>query len=518
MTISIPSHRATSARARTTSPRCSTASAAVARRADRRGHPPAIRLDAPLRPAAGRDRAPLPRRGLRGVAAKNQVFRSFIGLGYYDTITPSVILRNVMENPGWYTPYTPYQAEIAQGRLESLLNFQTMVRDLTGMEVANASLLDEATAAAEAMTLLHRVQGEAGRRTAQRVPRVDRVLPADARRAASRAPSRSASRSQVGRRRRRPSSTPGSFGAAAAVPGRGRARSATCAAVHRARARRRRARRGRHRPAGADAADAARRNGRRRRRRQLAALRRAARLRRPARGVLRDARGVRAPGAGPDHRRVGRCAAASTAYRMALQTREQHIRREKATSNICTAQALLANMAAMYAVYHGPEGLQGDRDARARARAALLDGALRQPRLPPGERALLRHAAARDPGGLDGVALTRGGAGRGHQLPLRRRRTDRHRARRDGRQPDGSERRSSTVFAAADGGGRSTRRCRARSTRRRPPRWPPSCSAGAARTAPFLTHPVFNAHHSETRDDALHPKRSSARTSASTRR
>jgi glycine dehydrogenase len=116
--------------------------------------PPGIRLREPLQlPEAESEHEYLTR--LRTVAAKNRVCRSFIGMGYYDCITPAVILRNVFENPGWYTPYTPYQAEIAQGRLESLLNFQTAVRDLTGMDIATASLLDEGTAAAEAMTMFH---------------------------------------------------------------------------------------------------------------------------------------------------------------------------------------------------------------------------------------------------------------------------------------------------------------------------------------------------------------------------
>src|SRR5690606_11615438 len=116
--------------------------------------PKSIRLTTPLNlPAAQSESEFL--RDFRAIAKKNKIYKSFIGLGYYDTILPSVIVRNVLENPGWYTAYTPYQAEIAQGRLEALINFQTVVSDLTGMELANASLLDEGTDAAEAMAMLH---------------------------------------------------------------------------------------------------------------------------------------------------------------------------------------------------------------------------------------------------------------------------------------------------------------------------------------------------------------------------
>src|SRR5438034_5869430 len=126
--------------------------------------PADIRLPRPLGlPAAAGEQAALAE--IRALAARNEVWRSYLGMGYHDCITPPVILRNVLENPGWYTAYTPYQAEIAQGRLEALLNFQTIVSDLTGLEIANASLLDEATAAAEAMHLTEAVSKHTGART-----------------------------------------------------------------------------------------------------------------------------------------------------------------------------------------------------------------------------------------------------------------------------------------------------------------------------------------------------------------
>ena len=141
--------------------------------------PPGIRASAPLDLPDGEAEHVYLRR-LKGIAAANVVARSYIGLGYYGCITPSVILRNVFENPGWYTPYTPYQAEIAQGRLESLLNFQTVVKDLTAMDIATASLLDEATAAAEAMAMFHRVQSAQRRGGSRETFLVaERVLSAD---------------------------------------------------------------------------------------------------------------------------------------------------------------------------------------------------------------------------------------------------------------------------------------------------------------------------------------------------
>ncbi|MDJ0453462.1 aminomethyl-transferring glycine dehydrogenase [Gordonia amicalis] len=292
---------------------------------------------------------------LSGLAAQNTVARSMIGLGYYGTHTPGVILRNVLENPAWYTAYTPYQPEISQGRLEALLNFQTMVADLTGMEVANASMLDEATAAAEAMTLLRR----AGKSKSSRIVVDADLFPQTRAVIETRAEPLGIEVVEASLHPELPNQglpEGDFFGVILQVPGAsGRIVDAApiIAAAHE---------RGALVAVGGD----------------LLALT----LITPPGDQGADAcfgttqrfgvpMGFGGPHAGylavgSKHARqlpgrlvgISKDADGNLAYRLALQTREQHIRREKATSNICTAQVLLAVMAAMYASYHGPDGLR----------------------------------------------------------------------------------------------------------------------------------------------------------------
>ena len=311
--------------------------------------PPAIRLQQPLQlPKAQSEYTALAT--LKEIASKNQVFRSYIGMGYHDSITPPVIQRNILENPGWYTAYTPYQAEIAQGRLEALLNFQTMIIDLTGLEIANASLLDEGTAAAEAMSMSYGlcktkantffVSNSCHPQTIEIIqtrakplgieviignhqsfkfeqaifgallqyPATDGIIydyrefieKAHAAKALVTVAADILSLALL--------TPPGEFGADIAVGSTQRLGI----------------------PLGYGGPHAA-----------YFATRDAYKRQVPGRivGVSKDAQG-------------------KPALRLALQTREQHIRRDKATSNICTAQVLLAVMAGMYAVYHGPEGIK----------------------------------------------------------------------------------------------------------------------------------------------------------------
>ncbi len=305
---------------------------------------------------------------IRAVADRNQVFRSFIGQGYYGTFVPNVILRNILENPAWYTAYTPYQAEISQGRMEALINFQTMLADLTGMEIANASLLDEATAAAEAMTLAKRSAKSKSNvffvsknvhpqtlevlRTRAGGLGIELLVGDDA-----------------------DAASVDSYGVLLQYPdtfGRIHDYRAVAEAVH--------ARNG----VVTVAADL------------LALTVIAAPGEWGADIVIGNTQRFGVPfGFGGPHAGYMACrdafkrsmpgrligvsvdAEGNPAYRLTLQTREQHIRREKATSNICTAQVLLAVMASMYAVYHGPEGLQ--RIARRVHRlTAILAEALRK--------------------------------------------------------------------------------------------------------------------------------------------
>src|SRR4051812_1514138 len=315
--------------------------------------PEGVRDRAPLRLAPATDEAAVLAQ-LRERATDNEVYTSMIGLGYYGTVTPAVIRRNILENPAWYTAYTPYQPEISQGRLEALLNFQTMVADLTGLPVAGASMLDEATAAAEAMTLVRR----AGRAKPDAVFVVDAdTLPQTLAVLETRADPLGIRLHVTDLSAGWPADLPeaGAFGVLLSYPGASgavRDHRALAAAAHQA---------------GAAVVVAA----------DLLAL---TLLEAPGEwgadvvcgttqrfGVplgyggphagylsVRESMARQLPG-----RLVGVSVDADgdVAYRLALQTREQHIRREKATSNICTAQVLLAVMAGAYAVYHGAQGL-----------------------------------------------------------------------------------------------------------------------------------------------------------------
>ncbi|PKO50521.1 MAG: glycine dehydrogenase (aminomethyl-transferring), partial [Betaproteobacteria bacterium HGW-Betaproteobacteria-21] len=326
-----------------------------------------IRLASPL-PIAGPQPEHEAIERLREIAAKNVVKTSMIGAGYYGTLTPAVILRNVMENPGWYTAYTPYQAEIAQGRLEALLNYQQMVIDLTGLELANASLLDEATAAAEAMTMARRVSKSKSNAffiDAACFPQTIDVVKTRAHYFGFELVFGSAT--DAGQHE--------VFGALLQYPdARGevtdlgapiaalKARGAVVAVASDLMAL------VLLKSPGALGADIALGSAQRfgvpmgfgGPHAAFFATREAHVRSMPGRiiGVSKDARG-------------------KTALRMALQTREQHIRREKANSNICTSQVLLANMAGFYAVYHGPQGLKTIA-ARIHRLAAMLAEGLRQ--------------------------------------------------------------------------------------------------------------------------------------------
>jgi glycine cleavage system P protein (glycine dehydrogenase) len=451
--------------------------------------PARIRLSAPLNLPDGQNEHQFLKE-LRATASRNQIARSFIGYGYYDTVTPSVILRNVLENPGWYTPYTPYQAEIAQGRLESLLNFQTMVTDLTGMQVANASLLDEATAAAEAMTMLARVQAKRieGLSEPPQFLVADSCYPQTLDVLRSRAeplgleivlvPAELLDQAEF---------TARVFGALVQSPDNaGRVRDLRPFIA-------------RAKQAGVLVAVGT----------DLLSL---ALLTPPgemgADVVYGNSQRFGVPlGYGGPHaaffatldkhvrQAPGRIIGVSvdvhgnTAYRMALQTREQHIRREKATSNICTAQALLANIAGLYAVYHGPKGLRAIA-TRVHAYARLLTGGLESLGFRQLNDQYFDTPRFDVPGGVQAVGqILKAAQQSGINLGFRMDNTihvalDETVDRND----------IVTLLSVFAAGSTVKAAVLDESVKGLEPAYP----SGLARTTSYLSHPVFNTHHSET--------------------
>ncbi len=409
---------------------------------------------------------------IRAIADQNRVYRSFIGQGYSGTHVPNVILRNLLENPAWYTAYTPYQAEISQGRMEALINFQTMVTDLTGMEIANASLLDEATAAAEAMTLAKRMA-----KSKSNVFFVsDTVHPQTLEVLRTRADGLSIDL-HVGDAAQAGDvdsfaillqypDTFGRIGDHAAVATAAHARGAVVCVCTDLLALTLLT------PPGEWGADIVVGNSQRfgvpfgfgGPHAAFMACRDAYKRSMPGRliGVSIDAEGKRA-------------------YRLTLQTREQHIRREKATSNICTAQVLLAVMASMYAVYHGPDGLL--RIARRTHRlAAILAAALRDAGVSVGDTFFdTLHVS-----GVDAAALHE----RAGNVHVNLRAID---ATSVGISLDETTTRADVIRLAGlfaidltDGGIDALDAATA-----------DALPASLSRTSSFMQHPVFNTHHSE---------------------
>jgi len=421
--------------------------------------------------------APLPEEqalaALRAIAAKNQVVRSMIGLGYYGTITPPVIRRNVLESPAWYTAYTPYQPEISQGRLEALLNFQTMIEDLTGLPVAGASMLDEATAAAEAMTLAHRAAGR-GRiflADADCLPQTLAVLATRAEPLGFELVTGELTPELI-------EAQPAGelFGILLQYPGASGQLRDLRPVIAAARER------GAHAAVAADPL-------------ALTLLTPPGELGADIAIGSTQRFGVPMGFGGPQAGYIcvsdqlkrqlpGRLVGVSVdadghpAYRLALQTREQHIRREKATSNICTAQVLLAVIAAMYAAYHGPDGLAAIAQ-RVHGKAAGLAAALADAGLATEHQAYFDTLSVLVPGGAaDAVRRARAA---GYNLYLAgpdvvrvacdETTTDRHLAE------------VATAIA-----GRAVAA----------PAGLTAIPDSLRRTSPFLTHPVFTVHRSET--------------------
>jgi glycine dehydrogenase len=413
---------------------------------------------------------------LRERAAANEVFTSMIGLGYSGTVTPAVIQRNILENPAWYTAYTPYQPEISQGRLEALINFQTMVADLTGLPVAGASMLDEATAAAEAMTLVRRAGR--GREGAVFVVDAD-TLPQTLAVLRTRAEPLGIGLHVADLSAGWPTDLPaaGAFGVLLAYPGASgavRDHRALAAAAH---------------EAGAAVVVAA----------DLLAL---TLLEAPGEWGADVACGTTqrfgvpmgygGPHAGYLSVREGLArqlpgrlvgvsvdADGDVAYRLALQTREQHIRREKATSNICTAQVLLAVMAGAYAVYHGPEGLTAIA-ARVHRTAQVLAGWLQAGGVPVVHEHFFDTLTVSVPGRAADVVA----AAAQRRVNLRLVDADTVAVACDETTTPDVLRLVAEAFGVtagdADVDGAD------------------ALPAGLRRATPFLTHPVFSAHRSET--------------------